>query len=384
MYLSREFLNYTLAENYTNFVQSLIDAGWELFYTTSASNCTLRSNMEDGLGPWVYINIYYTTTLYLRYYAHWSGATGVCPINNTTAILTATTTVGFRIYCNKNFIVPFVNPYNGYAPGGMVVTRPPSRIAKVVQGPVVGGTSVTLPFLETAGFRVGDRRTIYGIAGEGQREIVVTAIDRAAHTITVTGCSDSYADGALVGDYQLVICIDYSSIFTNQFNYTKLGTAILNSAFAYITAKNGAEGAAYPHDSAITIETAIVKDQYRYLGDINPTYIKWGKSLGMNAVVQIRNSDEPPVDSIPTSFTDFTLTDNTQTWAVDSLIGKCILFISGTGLEYSRVIIGNTDHTLTFRTKLPTITTSTGFRIVDEVYRSVGIAGQNFLCREEF
>lgn len=382
-WVSREFLNNTVAENYTNFVQCLTDAGWELFYTASASSCVLRSNCEDGQGPWVYINIYYTTGLYARYYLHWSGATGLCPLNNAVVITTTALIIGFRVYCNKNIVLPIVNPYTGYAMNPLIITRPPSRIVKVVQGPVVGGTTVTLPLLDVSGLRLNERRTILGVQGEGQREIVITGINRTNNTITVTGCSDSYADGALVGDYQLVACVDYSG-FGNVLAYNKLGATMLSAPSLTILGKNGSEGAPYAHDSTLTIETAIVKDAYRYLGDINPTYCKYGKGLSLNNVVQIRNSDEPPVDSMPTSFTDYTLTDDTQTWVVDALINKCILFISGTGLEYSRLIIGNTEHTLTFRTKLPTITLTTGFRIVDEVYRQVGTDGQSFLVKEEF
>jgi hypothetical protein len=163
-----------------------------------------------------------------------------------------------------------------------------------------------------------------------------------------------------------------------------MGATLLSGTNTYITGKNGAEGAPYAHDLSATIETAILRDANRYLGEINPTYMKYIKSGSINNLVQIRNSDEPPVDSVPTSFTEFTLTDNTQTWAVDSLISKSVIFISGAGLEYTRFIIGNTEHTLTFRTALPTITLTTGFRVVDEVYRVLNVYHQYVAVKEEF
>jgi len=384
-YISREFIGFTVAQNYDNFRQALVDGGWELFETVSATNHVYRSNCEDGLGPYIYINTVLTTSVTVRYYSYWTAGAGLCQLSWLDTVVSSTTTSVLRITCNKNIVLCFPTPFNGYTAGTLIITRPPARIAKPTLAPVIGGATTTIQLgVTTEGFRVGERRTIYGIFGEGQQEIVLTAINRATNVLTVTGCTNSYATGALVGDYQLVVATNNSNTFQNQLAYNRMGTTLLAGASVYITGKNGAEGAPYAHDIGATIETAILRDMNRYLGEINPTYIKYVKSGVLNNLVQIRNSDEPPVDSVPTSFTEFTLTDTTQTWVVDSLISKSVIFISGTGLEYTRFIIGNTEHTLTFRTALPTIILTTGFRIVDEVYRILNVVSQIVAVKEEF
>lgn len=378
-FVSREFLNTTPTAVFGSFIQAIKDSGWEEVYSASSTNYVLRTNGEDGLGPYVYINILLSSgIIYYRGYQYWENTTGYCPFPSTQQTFMGSGETILRVYCNKSFIV------TGSGFSYFFISRSPLRFIRTAQTAITGATSVTITLDSISNFRIGNKYNVFGVKGEGQQEIQVTARDTVNKTITVTGCTNNYSIGALVGDYILTCVTASSSYDVDAFAYNRIGTtAIPTSTNVYFAGKNGAEGAPYSHDSSYTLESMILKSANRYLGDISPLYVKYGKGLAVGDVCFVLNSDEPIVDSVPTSFTEYTLVDNTANWDVDSLIGKCVLFISGTGSGYSRYIIGNTANTLTFRTILPTITTSTGYRIVDAVYR-VQSFDYTALLKEEF
>lgn len=377
-FISREFLNTTTTNVFPLLIQAIKDAGWEEVYNVSATSVVLRTNCEDGLGPWVYINLsIVSSSIVIRGYQHWSGTTGYCIFPSSNTQVFPSTATQFRIYVTKNFIMQDI----GY--GGIFIPRSPLRFTHTCSHSITGASSVQLTLSGVSNLRIGFKYNIYGIAGEGQQEIEVTAVDRINKIITVTGCTNNYAIGAIVGDFILSCIIRTGSYWVDQFAYNRVGTTNITSTNVSFTGKNGTEGAPYSHDSNYTLESLILKSSNRYLGDVSSKYIKYAKSITSGDVCYLVNSDDPIVDSVPTSFDSYSLTDTTKNWEIDALIGKCVLFISGTGSGYSRYIIGNTSNTLTFRTILPTITTATGYRIVDAVYRSVAF-DSTAVIREEF
>ena len=379
-FVSKEFLNTTPTGSFTNFIEAIKSSGWEEVQVISATSVVLRTNGEDNLGPYIYFNFYITSgALYAKGYQYWTGGSVLCAFPRTTITLLNSTLTTIRIYCNKSFILTDIS--TGY----ILMPRSPLRFFSTVTQNITGGTSVVIYLESVSNLRVGFKYNIFGVFGEGQQEIQITARDTVNKTITVTGCTNNYVAGALVGSHVLT-CITPSatSYKVDAFAYNKVGTTALpNTTNVYFVGKNGAEGAPYTHDSNYTLESLVAKGAYRFLGDLSSRYIKYAKSITSGDICFVVSSDEPIVDSVPSSFTEYTLTDLTANWSVDALIGKCVLFVSGTGSGYSRVIIGNTSNTLTFRTILPTITTTTGYRIVDAVYRSVPFEA-TALVKEEF
>ena len=380
-FVSKEFLNTTPTGSFTNFIEAIKSSGWEEIQVISATSVVLRTNGEDNLGPYIYFNFYITSgALHAKGYQYWTGGSGLCAFPSSTIVLLSASATTIRIYCTKSFIL------TDLASGYILMPRSPLRFFRTVSQNITGGASVTINLDSVSNLRVGFKYNIFGVLGEGQQEIQITARDTVNKTITVTGCSNNYAVGALVGSHVLT-CITTSSSTSykvDAFAFNKVGTTALpNSTNVYFVGKNGAEGAPYTHDSNYTLESLVAKGTYRFLGDLSSRYIKYGKGITSGDICFVVSSDEPIVDSVPSSFTEYTLTDLTANWSVDALIGKCVLFVSGTGSGYSRVIIGNTSNTLTFRTILPTITTTTGYRIVDAVYRSIPFEA-TALVKEEF
>ena len=379
-FVSKEFLNTTPTASFSNFIEAIKSAGWEEVQVISPISVVLRTNGEDGLGPYIYFNFYITSgNIYHRGYQYWSGGVGSCMFPTSTVITVPSAATTIRLYCTKSFIL------TDHSTGYILIPRSPLRFFHTTTQNITGATSVTIYLDSVSNLRVGFKYNIFGVFGEGQQEIQVTARDTVNKTITVTGCTNNYAVGALVGSHVLT-CITPSatSYKVDAFAFNKVGTTALpNSTNVSFVGKNGAEGAPYTHDSNYTLESLVAKGTYRFLGDLSSRYIKYAKSITSGDICFVVSSDEPIVDSIPSSFTEYTLTDLTANWSVDALIGKCVLFVSGTGSGYSRVIIGNTSNTLTFRTILPTITTTTGYRIVDAVYRSIPFEA-TALVKEEF
>jgi len=113
-YITREFIGFTVTQNYNNLRQVLIDAGWELFETISVSNHVYRSNCEDGLGPYIYLNITFSTNVTAYYYSYWTAGTGVCPLSSGETVISSVNTPVIRIYCNKNILLILGSPFSGY------------------------------------------------------------------------------------------------------------------------------------------------------------------------------------------------------------------------------------------------------------------------------
>lgn len=381
-HICKEFLNITTVDLYPLLCQSFLSAGWTEHYTISSTSRVFKSLGSDDLQPPIYIHIYIVSgSITFIYYAHWSGSAGVLSFNNSYSIISATSS--WRLYINKSYFFLLATPYTSQPICMLVWPISPLRIAYPVQHAVTGGSSVTLTLSSVENLRLNEYRNIYGVAGEGQQEIRITNINTDTKTITVTGCTNNYSSGALVGDYIVSWASLYGGNLCMGFPYNRLGASQPNGV-VNIVGKTGNVGAAYTHENYIIPEIAILTDSYRYFGEINSTYIKTAKGSATNDIIQIINNDDPIVDSLLTSFTTYTLTDTTKNWAPDSLIGKICVFISGTGSGYTRYIIGNTANTLTFRTALHTVDLTTGFRIADEVYRSTYNVQVYLAVREEF
>lgn len=366
-HICRELLNSTrdlcLAEIYS----ALVAAGWVEHYVASSTDKVYKSNGKNDNLPPVYLRIWAYSTNYISFesFQHWSGSVGVCTLCGQTSIINFT---NFRIYCNKHYIyIPYYNFTSSSFFFYMVES--PYRLVKTVQQAVVGGSSVVIYLDNVDNLRIGQYKNIYGITGEGQREIQITNIDKVNKTITVTGCSSNFPSGSLVGDYITNVSSPYLGNLVNAFAYNKIGTAILPSNNITIIGKYSDVGAQYAHDNMVAMEPAAMRDAYRYYGEIDSTFIKCTKGVSPNDLIVINNPNEDIVDSLVTSFTDYSITDTSRTFVPDSLIGKVVVFISGTGSGFTRYIVGNTENTITFRVKIPTITTSTGYRVVEEVYR---------------
>lgn len=382
MYITREKIETTYTEGFDDLCQLLLDCGWVEVDTVSSILRVFMSDGESGVEFPIYAELgIYSQYIRMTLWTHWDsiGHVGVCPLN-TGVTMTPSGFTSYRFYCSKDII-----NIRG-ASGVFVRLNPADRLKLVTQSAIVGGASVTIELDDVSELIVGDKYNILGILGEGQQEIAVTAKDSGLNTVTVTGCTNSYAAGALFGRSLSPCFIVSSSIKYNPFNFNRNGLSISTSPALTAKGKFGEVGAVYSFENRVILEPLIATDTYRYIGTF-PVQIKYGKyQAALNDVVLVDNSTVNTAISTPTSFTDYTFTDELQNWEVDSLIGKCVYFVSGTGVGYSRYIISNTANTLTFRTILPTITVATGYVIADEVYRYVNsvIGNYYYYTKEEF
>lgn len=337
---------------------------------------------NDDLPP-TYFRIHRTgptSVIQFYTYQHWNGSVGVGEFGSYYQVSTSQT--HFRIYCNKHYVYIPSNNFNSHSVV-IFLLNPPDRLVRTVQHSITGGTSVSLTLNSTSGIRLNDYKNIYGMSGEGQQEIRVTSINRATNTIIVTGCTNNYASGVLVGDYLMPAITLYSGNLNNNFPYNKIGTTQIQ-AFVQSYGDHGHVGGTYVHDNYINIVPTIIIDNYRFYGFVDETYFYVSRTGVYNDIIMIDESDDPVTNSLVTSFTSYTITDTTKNWDVDSLIGKVVVFISGTGSGYTRQIVGNTADTITFRTILQTIDTTTGYRIVDEAWRVYSQVSGLYAIKEEF
>lgn len=378
-HICREWMNSTTSEMFPLICQTLLSAGWVEHQTISSTSRVFKTTGKNNDMPPIYNHLYITSgTIDNYFYQHWNNGAGVCTVNGATTI--GSTVTGIRMFANKHYYFISSSPFNG-SPNSMMYPVSPLRTAQTVSHVITGGSSVTITLSSLEGFRLNDFKVIYGSAGEGQQAIKIVSMDTNLKTITVTGCTNNYAVGAIVGEYVVTFISMYSGNMCNAFPFNKNGTAASNNT-VQIVGKNNNVGAIYTYENYIHLDVSIVADNNRYLGEIDSTYVKSARGCTANDVIQIINNDDPIIDSLVTSSDGYSLTDTTKNWVPDTLIGKTCIFISGTGSGFTRYIIGNTVNTITFRTSI-NIDTTTGFRIADEAYRAVYSPNSYFAIKEE-
>jgi len=379
MYLSTENSGTNLASIYNSICSDLITVGWELFYTTSSTNKTYRSNGEDGLGPYVYLNLYISSDIKATYYMHWT-TVGMFPVSSVGLPVADAVDTVYRFYGNKDFLV-FGGA--GIVSGvgvrcGLIYLRAPDRVVKTIANPVVGGTTVVLELPDLNQIFLGYKYNIFGTAGEGQQELTVININTGTNEITVNGCTNNYSAGALFGEH-IVTIIGFNSgygRYQDALNYNRVGTT-LSGEISYYAGMLGGEGAAYAHNTDIILEPMVVYNANRCLGMIDPDICLYCTASGTQSgdMLFLNNDGSVMVPTFPSSVSSLSITDTTKNWPVNSLAGKICIFPTGTSMGYSRYIVSNTSNTLTFRIPLPTgITTTTGYGIVDRLWRTVSIS----------
>lgn len=380
MYLSTENNNTNVSGIYNSICDNLIAVGWELFYTTSATNKTFRSDGEDGLGPYIYLNVFISgSNIYVGYYSHWT-TVGLCPLSTNTNSIVSSTDTAYRFYGNKSFLIFGGNNLitNGTTIGGFIYLRAPDRMVKTITNPIVGGTEITITLPNLNQIFLGYKYLILGMFGEGQQEVTVTNINTGTNQITITGCTNSYAAGALFGEH-IATPICYSNTsgrYLDSLSYVRNG-ATLSGEYVLYSGMLGGCGNSYAHNTDFQLEPMVFYTTNRSLGVIDPNVCLYAASTGISLCDMLyANADKSTlVPSFPSSLTSLSLTDTSKNWPVNSLAGKICIFPTGTSMGYSRYIVSNTSDTLTFRVPLPAgIAITTGYGIVDKVWRIISMS----------
>lgn len=371
-YFGYENLSTTYLLAFDEIGQHLINAGWELFYTTSATNKTYRSNGENNVGPYVYLNLYTSgTTIYVLFWLHWT-TVGVGPLSSQYIVYSSSTS--YRFYGSKDFLFVGGNTFVTGSDNGCIYMRTtaPDRMVKTISAPIVGGSSVVLQLPDLNDIFLGYKYNILGILGEGQQELTVTNINTSTNQITVTGCTSNYAAGALFGEHILCVhCYLGTAGGIGNALYYNRNVNTLPSQQIYIKGRLGSQGNSYAHNTDTQLEPMCICDLNRSLGTLPMEHVQKVDNATQvaNNLIYINTSGLPVEVSIPTSTTALSLTDTSKNWAVNSLAGKICMIIPETGVCYSRFIVSNTSDTLTFRIPLPTIGLTTQYDVVDSVWR---------------
>jgi len=377
-YVGYENLSTTVTLAFDEMGQHLINAGWELFYTTSATDKTYRSNGEDNLGPYVYLHIRISSTnIPTALYLHWT-TVGSCLLSYASFNIYNNST-SYRFYGNKDFL--FIGG-DQFITGSInaciyLLTRAPDMMRKTIAAPIIGAASVTIELPDLNRVFLGYKYNVLGLQGEGQQEVTVTNINTGTNQVTLTGCTNSYSAGALFGEHILTVCgyqVGVSGM-GNGLTYNRVGNTVPSVAVT-VKGQLGGQGNAYAHNTDIQLEPACLVESSRSIGTLPIEYIQKIESTGqvLNNLIYNITSGLPVVISIPTSLSTNVLTDSAQNWPVNSLAGKICMFIPETGFCYSRFILSNTSNTLTFRLSIPSIVTiTTQYGIVDSVYRVCSI-----------
>jgi hypothetical protein len=389
-YYGYEFTYADRAAFWSAIQTALINMGWELWDTISATVKVYRSNGESGQEPYGYIWIDAGTSTYIEFraYQYWNNAThaGVrlryAVDTSAGSRITATNlvnTVPGLILGDKNLVL-----INGVANiitngTGIMFGHVPVRLDNFIT-PAVGtaGTAGTITIASSSGQGIGKNIQIAG--EEGCDSLLITASPDAV-TRRVTALPRNYGTSARIGAPASVfgITTTYSPSFYPVSTWGDSGVTVSTNVWTIAALANPG------------LYNYLSYSQKKYL--LTPFFIWYnsasnpGASIGLlgnnlvspyNPVAMggmlLNNDNSFPFISMITGHLDNTLSDSTQSWAVNQHAGRFCIISDGGGAGAAKKILSNTSDTLTLDSSWHPYYMPGGgsiYRIADVFYRAL-------------
>lgn len=390
-YHSYEFFYDGTRATFWGYIQTaLVNMGWELHDSISATVKVYKSNGESGNEHYGYVWIDAGTgsIISFAFYQYWNSTThaGVrrryAGDSSTWSQLSSATFVTSYpgiIAGDKDFV--FITPNVGViaiAQYGIMFGHIPVRFDNYItsaQG--TAGTAGTITITASSGFGLGKRIQIAG--DEGCDSLVITGAPDAT-TRLITALPRTYGAGAVIGAPASTFGCGYVgsnwwfpvSIWGDA--GTTVGTTYLfavgisSPAISTINLYN--EGKYYL--TPIFIVNASASTPGQILGILNNNFLYGLTSTIMDMMIFNNDGSFPEVNLI-TGVTANTISDATRSWTVNAHAGRfcCLTNAKGSGLI--KKILSNTSDTLTVDSNWPATFYPSGgteFKIVDTPYRA--------------
>lgn len=407
MYKTTHFVFLNLQSFFTNLENFILSLEWELYDTVSEYNKVYRITGETVRDYTMYVNIYIsgTTSVWFAPYTNWNNITHIGTHSLSPYQLQRSFTSYSDIenqadfFCcgTKDYLMFIYGSYvNGVGKfvGNYGVGFIPNVIYQMKQTcntAISPGTNVTLQLDNIGSLKKNQIYQISDKTGTNGCEIVtITNVDSGTNTITLSSVVNSYPNGIYIGVN--IFNIFYINGYTmfDMWSFNKIGTAY-NAILKYLQCDilHGYNGSTAPgtnnvrdhiNPSFLLNRPLFKKENSIYpCGYFNSEILTWRSYVERNYVrtfIGVNNDNTP----IKTNYSYPTTVDNNLTyiedirknWAVDSLIGKYIGFIAGSGAWQTRKILSNTATRITFVNTLHELVDFTSqYIIVDRVYRVI-------------
>lgn len=368
----------TLADYWTDVQAFMISAGWTLHDDVSADNKVYKTNGIAGAYPYIYVELTKDTTgVHMELWLYWNATTHV----GTAKAYSSTSynycnwgaTRDMALIGNANFVAlhQYTDTYGCLA--GFLDEIFYSETT-TTSGAITAGSSVDIPVADSSYIMEGQFVQIVGVDYEGREKLIVTNVPDP-YTITVDNLLVDYAAGAFVGAVPCPAGITgYAT--NNRFQLLcyilSTGTAVsVNSHYGNLSSPMSYSH--YDPDQSVNFyglaTPHVIYSANSLIGVMNNDLIKYCSSAIENDVFAVVDPGNQPEQGAVSSSTSTTLTDTTKTWAVNSLIGRHVVILDGTGVGQSRKILSNTSDTITVVEWLSNPSITSIYRFCDKVYR---------------
>jgi len=420
MYLTKHGIIYDQQTIIDFIFQALLDAGWTVFDNISSTDKVFTTTGESVKNIPLYVristpNINYIST---EQYPSWDATThtgthllklhyalqrsfgSYAPTENTASIFAVMSKdyIFISIAGYVNGVVTWSTSLGfGYIPEILCSMR------YMTVAPIVSGTNVSIQLDDIEHVQLGVKYQIIDKTGKtGCETVRVNNLDDGTSTVIVDSVTGNYPDGIYFGYniYPVFYCSGGS--LNSIVPLKKSGTPVSESLLQFNDFLWGANVVASGilstmfTNPAYLLNRCTVKEQNEiipigHFGE-NLRSCRGNVYRVLNKSMIIFNTDNTTSPkSYPTAVAaDFTsITDSRYNWAVNGLVGKYIVILSGYGAGQSRKITANTNTTVTVENPfLDTINRTSQYTIVDNVFRClltyVGEEFANFYARDVY
>lgn len=413
MYKVKHFVIYSLSSFYVDMEAFLLELEWELYDTINSESKVFRIPGETPKNNNIYVHFYTSgSTLYVYIYNDW---------NNTTHIGTHILYYGSfvsrsfssypdydnqaNVFCcgTKDYAMFIWGSYSGGIGqfyGNFGLGYIPDMIYSFKQtcvSPVTAGTDVLIQLDNLGPIKKNHIYQLIDLTGNlGCELVTVTDVNTTNNTALLKNVVNSYPNGVNIGiNYYNAFLITGYTMY-DLWSYLKIGTAYnSNNIFEQ-------NDIFYGYNDSYAPIPQYLKDHINPNVFINKPFYKKDTSMYpfgyfKDNIVSVRsilernyvktfigvNDDGSFIKtnySYPTAIDTnlMYIEDIRRNWPVNSLVGKYVGFIAGTGAWQTRKIESNTATRINFVNKLTDVINFTSqYIVVDKVYRVITAYGNN-------
>jgi hypothetical protein len=370
------------AEIFSFICSSIVSMGWVLHDDISSTHKVYKSNGELGDRIYEYIELTSSGYIYFRAWGYWNNSThvGSCSAYPTGGAGQDRIQVGsgiISVYGSKDLVVVRNHTYSAGS-ASVYFGHIPKRFYPTPLGTLVNnessGDGVVIELDNVNDFKIGNYYQIFGAAGEGRDEVLITAVNTGGLTVTVYNLPRNYNSGSKIGATPSTF--GFSNTGANVFNTTcnrnyTGGTGTCDA--------NSTDGLSYPFDILYYGEPGSNSNLYLL------SVVQWGSNLRGYIGFCNENIFYPPLNNdgyiygIKTGSNEYgtatsggsnTLTDSSKSWTTNAWANYIVVIADGTGVGQTRKIASNNATTLTLVNNWGTNpSTDSVYYIVEEAYR---------------
>ena len=370
----------------------LIDVGWELHHSVSATVKVYRSNGESGQEPYGYVWIDAGTSTYIQFavYQYWNSATGVgsrlrYAFSAASSQITTGACDASAKSCifagDKNFVLILYDASRVTANAGVGFGHVPGRFDPALATAMgTAGTPGTLLVSSSAKMGVGKVIQICGAEGVDKLSVLSAP---ASDSVIVASLPRNYGTGAVIGSPASVFGIAlkdqsyYSNFYPTGF-YGDAGTSVGSAIYAIVPMTAPSISSVLMHfnnmeySSPIFVANPSASSPGILVGMFHSGFLTFRLALaGNDCMLANIDGSLSPVGAA-TGGTSTTLVDSAKSWTVDSQIGRTLVLTGGTGASQVRMITDNDGTSLTVGYAWRTTPDATSeYKICDYLYRIV-------------